>query len=437
MTARRATVDPAILALSDDALVEAIVVFHEQPDAATLRALEARFAVVHPWWIIPAAGVVGTKAQLLALADDPSVRLLDARQGELLLRESAAQIGAPAARERFDVDGSGIVVAVLDTGIDDRHPDLDEGKVVKRVSFETYWSAGALAPTHDAVGLLAHDGLGHGTHVASTLAGTGDVAGLDHDDRYVGIAPGASLVSVQVSTTGGLNVGLSGEDLPNGGVRVSTWASIDAIEWVTRNADALGIRVVHNSWGSRGHAHCLDAPAAMAVVASMALEPELVWVFSAGNNGEQEVPEIVSPGCLAQVITVGAVDRQNVLASFSSRGPTMDGEPKPDVVAPGVDIFAAASLPSAGMALGAQTGTTRDVGQTPYYTPNSGTSMAAPHVSGLVALMLDAAPCLTPAQVKGILIATAKDLGPAGYDMGYGHGLVQSGAAIGAASAAC
>jgi serine protease AprX len=285
------------------------------------------------------------------------------------------------------------------------------------------------------------DAFGHGTHVASTVAGTGEVPSPFFGDSYQGVAPGASLVSVQISTSGG--VIFNGTSLGVG--VISSWPALDAVEWVIDHRDELDIRVASNSWGgpvsSYPYQVCTDDPIARALRAGILLEPTLIWVFAAGNEGNPRT--IRYPACLPEVITVGAVDREDDQAGFSSEGPTKgDGFPKPDVSAPGVGIVAAQTInPSVYSALNAldQVAGTgpRDPVQRPFYTSSSGTSMATPHVAGLVALMVQAAPCLTQAQAGALLNGTALDLGPAGFDMRYGHGRVRAPQAVAAADALC
>jgi serine protease AprX len=130
-----------------------------------------------------------------------------------------------------------------------------------------------------------------------------------------------------------------------------------------------------------------------------AVAREIVVCAAAGNAGPS-ARTIGSPGAAADVITVGAADRADRVASFSSRGPTADNRTKPDVCFPGTDIVAArASGTSMGSPVDAQ------------YTSASGTSMATPHAAGLVALLLQAKSDATPAQIKQVLMDTALDMG--------------------------
>ncbi|WP_157575047.1 S8 family peptidase [Jiangella muralis] len=271
---------------------------------------------------------------------------LDART-EARLDRSTGQISAPAAWDA-GVDGDGVTVAVLDSGIDDTHPDL-AGRVDAAVNF-----------TEDPD---ATDGAGHGTHVASIVAGTG--AASDGDRR--GVAPGARL--------------LSGKVLDYGGGGFVSWA-IAGMEW----AAAEGARIVNMSLtlgpGS------LDAPLLTGAVERLSAEHGTLFVIAAGNDGCDAC--IGSPGDAPSALTVGAVGRDDQLADFSSRGPTHGGHRlKPEVTAPGVEIAAA-----------------RAGGGDPYVA-YSGTSMAAPHVAGAAALLAQARPDLTGPELRAALTSTA------------------------------
>ncbi len=204
---------------------------------------------------------------------------------------------------------------------------------------------------------------GHGTHVVSIVAGTGAASGGVNK----GVAPKASLLDVKVLDK-------------TGSGKLSD--AIAGIEWaVLNNAEIISL-----SLGALLPCNGLDTTS---LAADIAVKRGKHVVVAAGNLGP--LPgTITSPGCAREVITVGAVDRLDAVALFSSRGPTLDGRAKPDIVAPGVLILAAQAGGS--------------------YVPMSGTSMAVPHVSGVVALLLSQKPGLSPEQVKDVLMTTALDL---------------------------
>ncbi|WP_456423051.1 S8 family serine peptidase [Thermococcus sp.] len=275
------------------------------------------------------------------------------------LDESTAQISAP---EVWNVgyDGSGVTVAVIDTGIDASHPDL-QGKVIGWKDFVNNKTT-------------PYDDNGHGTHVAGIIASTGAAS----DGKYKGVAPGAKLVGVKV---------LGGD----GSGSVST--IIAGVDWVIQHKDEYNISVINLSLGS---SQSSDGTDALSQEVDKAWEDGIVVCVAAGNSGP-DTYTIGSPAAAPDVITVGAVDKNDVITSFSSRGPTADGRLKPEVVAPGNWII---SDRAAGTQL-----TNELVGQ--YYVAAPGTSMATPHVSGAVALLREAHPDWTPDKIKYVLEITA------------------------------
>ncbi|WP_109474381.1 S8 family serine peptidase [Ornithinimicrobium cavernae] len=272
------------------------------------------------------------------------------------LEHSVPQIGAPTAWD-LGFDGTGVTVAVLDSGIDAEHPDL-AGQVVASENFSD-------ADTTD-------DRAGHGTHVASTIAGTGAAS----DGRFVGVAPGASLINAKV-----LN------DYGNG----STSGVIDGMEWAAQQ----GADIVNMSLGVRGFYTDGTDPGSLAVN-TITEEYGTLFVIAAGNEGPRD-GTVTSPGAADLALTVGAVDRNDDIAYFSSRGPRFgDSAVKPEITGPGVDIVAA----RAG-------GTNPMFPFDDHYTYMSGTSMATPHVVGAAALLAQARPELTGQELKAVLVGTA------------------------------
>jgi serine protease AprX len=265
--------------------------------------------------------------------------------------------------------GKGVKVAVIDTGVDATHPDLT-GRVMAAKSF---------------VDDNTLDENGHGTHVAGIVAGNG----AKSKGKYVGVAPEALIFAAKV---------LDG----NGSGSMS--GVMAGIEWAILEQK---VRVINLSLGGSGSG---DGKDALSVLCDEAVtQAGVVICVAAGNSGPGE-RTIGSPGCAREVITIGAVDDNGVIANFSSRGPTADGRAKPDMMFPGVSITAAQGV-------GTQLGPVTEAG---YITIN-GTSMATPHASGVVALMLEANPKLTPAQVKSMLVGTAVDLGYTPNEQGRGR----------------
>jgi subtilisin family serine protease len=281
------------------------------------------------------------------------------------LAESVPMIGAPQAWAS-GYDGSGVTVAVLDTGVDEKHPAL-AGKVTASRSF--------------VPGQAVQDGNGHGTHVASTVAGV--------DGKYKGVAPGASLIVGKVLN----NDGSGGESQIIAGMQ---WA-------VDQGAD-----VVNMSLGGC----CTDGTDPMSqAVNRLSAQSGALFVIAAGNNGASGNRTIGAPGAATSALTVAAVDKQDRTASFSSRGPRAgDFGLKPDIAAPGVAITAARAD---GTALGPVVDDK--------FTTISGTSMASPHVAGAAAILAQRHPDWTGSRLKDALMSTAKDNGADAHEQGAGR----------------
>jgi serine protease AprX len=290
------------------------------------------------------------------------------------------------------INGTGETVAVLDTGIDASLPDLSK-QVVDLSGTGQGWNT---------------DQYGHGTFVAGLIASSGESS----DGQYMGVAPGAGLVSIKVAG-------------PSGVTTEST--VIQGVAWAVSNESSLGIRVLNLSLGVEPPSSSALDPLDQAV--EQAWNAGIVVVTSAGNNGPDN-GTITSPGDDPLVITVGAIadNGSNVPANFtvpafSGVGPTMlDAWFKPDLVAPGrsvVSLMAPNSSTSNANPM-ARIGSDNFVG--------SGTSFSAAIVSGLVALLLEEDPNLTPNQVKAaLLLAAAK--GPVGDPFVDGHGIATVSAA--------
>jgi subtilisin family serine protease len=270
------------------------------------------------------------------------------------LDQSVAQMGAPAAWE-LGYEGDGVVVAVLDTGVDDTHLDLIDSVVASR-NF-----------TVDS----DFDEVGHGTHVASIIAGSGAAEGA----RYRGVAPGVQLLSGKVCE----------------GLRCPESSIIAGMQWAVMEE---GARVVNMSIGGD------DLPGLDPMeeaVNTLSAEYGALFVIAAGNSGPG-AQSINTPGSADAALTVGAVYRDERLAEFSSRGLRIgDFAIKPDLTAPGVDIVAA-------RAAGTELGT--PVGEE--YVAVSGTSMATPHAAGVAALLLQQNPEWGPEELKAALMGSAR-----------------------------
>ena len=353
-----------------------------EDEVKELKEILGEFKVDDTYSIISGFSGKLSKEQILAMAElDVTVQVEPDAEVQAFLSTATSWFGVQKARTDFSVDGADanpatsynrddIVIAVIDTGIDPNHKDLNSGKIIA-------WKDFINGKT------TAYDDNGHGTHVASIAAGEGEA-----NAAFTGVAPRAALVGVKVLNSAG-----SG----------SISGVISGVDWVVANKGPYGIEILNLSLGTSG---CSSGTDSLSLAVNNAVSNGIIAVVAAGNSGPRTCT-IGSPAAAENAITVGAMsdvgERGYSLASFSSRGPTSDNRIKPDVVAPGVSITAA------------KKGTTSD------YTTKSGTSMASPFIAGVAALMLDANPTLTPSIVKS-KVSTAIDWGPTGPDIDYGSG---------------
>ncbi|WP_158842749.1 S8 family serine peptidase [Saccharothrix deserti] len=311
-----------------------------------------------------AAQVAKSESAYQSLVDDPGVKKiwLDGVRRPTLDR-SVAQIGAPTAWQA-GYTGQGVKVAVLDTGVDQGHPDLVGRELAERNFTDD-------PDTTDLVG--------HGTHVAATVASSGG--------EYRGVAPDAQLLDGKVCSLDAC---------------LESWI-LDGMQWAAdQGADVVNM--------SLGGVDTEDVDPLEQAVETLSAQTGTLFVIAAGNSGGSET--LNSPASADAALAVGAVERDDSIADFSSRGPRIgDGAPRPDVTAPGVDIVAAKSGTG-------QIGT--PVGE--QHVAISGTSMATPHVAGAAALIAQRHPDWTGAQIKAALMASAKN-NPAltAFDQGTGR----------------
>lgn len=336
--------------------------------AATAATRSPRSSDLPTFSLFPGEALKVTSANIEALSQDDEVEhIWPDLPVYTCLNTSVPKINAPQVWAA-GLKGQGIKVAVVDTGIDDTHPDF-AGRIVAMKSF---------------VGDSARDDNGHGTHVAGTIAGSGAKSG----GKYVGVAPEASLYIAKVLRANG-----SG----------ATSGVMAGIEWAVLEQK---VQIINLSLGSAGSCDGTDALSTLCDEAVR--QAGVVMCVAAGNEGPDE-KTVGSPGCARFVITVGAITDNDQMARFSSRGPTADGRIKPDVVFPGVGIIAP-------QAVGTRLGTVIEDG----YVASDGTSMATPHASGVAALMLQANPSLTAEQVKTQMLAAAVSIGAQPNEQGVG-----------------
>ena len=346
-----------------------------------------------------------TKAQIEILSWLPGIVHVEGNDIVSVANDSAQDsFGVTAARTAAGVEGDrdgnvasyskdDLVAAVIDTGIDAAHVDLNGGKVI---AFQN--CVGGCRTT------APFDDHGHGTHVAGTIAGEGEA-----NAALKGAAPGAALVGVKVLAASGSG---STADITAG------------IDWVTANKATYGIEAINLSLAGTG---CANGTDVTSQAVNRAHAAGIVVAVAAGNAGPGTCT-ISSPGAAADAITVGAMadmgENGFKQAYFSSRGKTADGRIKPDISAPGVNVNSV------------------DANTLNGYTLSSGTSMASPFVAGTALLMLDANPGLSSAGVKSTIMSTAIDwgrggdnrtAGTTGVDIDYGAGRLDGYAAIQAA----
>ncbi len=301
---------------------------------------------------------------------------------------NVTHIQADRVWNTFDITGQGVVVANMDSGVDWTHPALQH-------RYRGYDAEDPAASVHDYNWVdytenspIPNDSIGHGTHTMGTMVGS-------TDSYTVGVAPGAQWIAAKV--------------FDDGGEATDEWIHA-GFQWCLAPTDLDGENpdpsrapdIVNNSWGDPDNVS--DETFRQDLEAWRAAGILSVW--SAGNSGPDE-GTINSPAGLEAAFAVGAVDANDDVASFSSRGPSPWVEIKPDVVAPGVSV--PSSVPG---------GT---------YESWKGTSMATPHAAGLAALLWEAAGAsYSITNTEQTIITTTVDLGTAGPDTTYGYGRIDA-----------
>ncbi len=413
------SIDPELAVMlnrmTDDSTINAVVVFHDQVTDADIAQLQqigilggTRFRV------LPMIYVSGTKAQIIAISHLSHVRSIygnrtltfnsDPYFNTTGITRIAPDNDLRVRNGGFPVSGHNVTVAVLDTGINGLHPDLS-GKVVQNVRLADVQSAPITFVNPVTVENLQNSDpvAGHGTFVSGIIAGSGSSSG----GRYSGVAPGARLL------------GLSAGD-------VDLTHVLSGFDYLLDRGPSYSVKVVNCSFSANS---VYDTNDPVNIATKMLTDRGVNIVFSAGNTGPSN--SSMNPYATAPwVVGVGATDQNGVLASFSSRG-TFGSDASPTLVAPGANVASirsTVSTTSVGGVAGADQSRLTP-GELPFYTTANGTSFSAPQVSGAIAMMLEANPSLTPAQIKQILARTATPL-PKYFQHEVGAGMLNTYAAI-------
>jgi len=369
------------LAHDSSARFPVVVCYDRTPSSTELGALaRAGAGVTYISKYLPFATATVPRGAVAALQGLPHVvRVEAATPLELSLDSSIPSIGVDTVWKNLGMRGDGTVICVIDTGIDGNHTSLDDQDDINATDdpkIIAFYDA-ADSPEQTSGTMRPFDIEGHGTHVAAVAAGTGHG---EPDFRYIGVAPGAKLVGVKI--------------MANGSTTIDTANAVRGIEWAMSNKEKYGIQILSMSFGAVFVAPGItnDGTSAQSQLCERAVSEGLVVVAAAGNYGPIK-RSISPPGDAPSVITVGNVEDDHTLNPSSSRGPV--GRPgnsyiKPDVCAPGTDIYSAQ----------ANSGSK--------FVSHTGTSDACPHVAGVAALMLQALPSLRPPDIMSILRSTAE-----------------------------
>lgn len=344
-------------------------------------------------WVLPGFVLPLKKAQVDELQKDPSIASLSLAEKKIQIRPVAAErqqnnkqsytyglqkLKVPEVREKFpSYLGRGTRVGILDTGIAPQHPDL-KGKLLRYKNF---------SPAKDPE---PADGFGHGTHVAGTIVGG------NASREAIGVAPEAQLIVARIFSS-------SGES--------DRESILNAMQWMADPDEDSSTedfaQVINNSWSDDepyGDRDPEQEPFCQIIQNWNQLG--MIGVFSAGNTGPS-VGTINIPGGCPQAVAVGATERNDRSPHFSSTGPAVWKSyslMKPEVSAPGFEVRSASSRGG--------------------YEEMSGTSMAAPHVTGAIAILLQAFPQKNWKEIQELLMAGADELGQPGQDAVFGWGRI-------------
>lgn len=371
---------------------------------------------------LPIVGVVATKDQINKLAASPGVKSIYLNRKLEYYNADATNItGVDKARTDASMQqangglpltGKGVGVIINDSGVDGTHKDLQFGShLIQNVMASLNLNSlepGLLPITYVENVPNTDNNSGHGTHVAGIVGGTG----ASSNGKYEGVAPGANLIGY------------------GSGAALLVLDGIGGFDYAITHQSQYNIRVITNSWGSSGD---FDPNDPINLASKAAYDRGITVLFAAGNEGPGENTH--NPYAKAPwVISVAAGEKDGSLADFSSRGTKgvggtfeLDGhtwtwKDEPSVTAPGVDIISTRALGPVSSLAAADDAAVIEPAYLPYYTVMSGTSMATPHVAGIVALLLEAKPTLTPDAIKKVLQDTATNMpGYETWEAGSGY----------------
>ncbi len=370
---------------------------------------------------LPIAGLLATQAQVDALSKSPYVRSIYLNKKLSYFNHDDTNLtGVQRLRKDQNfttrnkgvpISGKGVGVMINDSGVDGTHEDVKLGThLVQNVLGSTNLSSlSTLLPVTYLENVPNTDtNSGHGTHCAGSVGGNG----ARSNGLYAGVAPGATLVGY------------------GSGGALFILDALGGYDYALTHQFQYGIRVISNSWGTSGDFDPFDP---VNVASKKAYDLGIVSVFAAGNDGpssDTHNPYAIAPW----VISVGAGDKYGKLADFSSRGVKGEGgtftyedqtwkyENRPTIVGPGVDVVSTRAIAPVSSLSAQMDVELLDPAHIPFYAHMSGTSMATPHVAGVVALLLEANPSLTPGQVKEILQKTATNMpGHESWEVGAGY----------------
>lgn len=424
----------------DNDLFEVIIAFHGSRGVTSTQAAWMNELGLSGTYFrhLPLAGALASKQQIEVLAADPQVRsiwpnyerqLEDVEARYLSSNDQAEANPALVNSDGQPITGKGVSILVNDSGIDATHPDLQFGsKVVENALGHTNLRAqSGMLPFTPTEGVPHSDIFGsHGTHVAGIAAGDGSASG----GKYRGAAPGASLV--------GYGAGASLLILDDVG-------GFDYALHILDTKPELNLRIITNSFGTTSDQGSRFNPNDPTNIATKELaDRDMIVVFSAGNQGSG--PDSITGNYKkAPWVSIAAAgNKDGMLGGYSSRGALSGGtyesqigcetftvHDRPTVVTTGSDYISARaySADAVGAANWSADATSEDVEPAlkPFYTQNTGTSMAAPHLAGIIALILEANPALSWREVKHILETTASNMpGYEPWEVGAGHANVEA-----------